>query len=46
MREVCAEPYAQYTSNFETTVCTPENTTESRSSITNTFQNVVEKRNT
>jgi hypothetical protein len=31
-------------SNFERTICTTENTTESRSSITNMFHNVVEKR--
>jgi uncharacterized protein len=36
---------AQYTSNVERTVCKDENTTESRSSIKNTFHNVVEKRN-
>jgi hypothetical protein len=27
--KVCAEPYAQYNSNVERTVCTTENTTES-----------------
>jgi hypothetical protein len=43
--KVCAEPYVQYTSNIEMTVCTTENTIESRSSIKNTFHNVVEKRN-
>jgi hypothetical protein len=36
----------QYTSNFERTICPTENTTESRSSIMNTSQNVVGKRNT
>jgi len=46
MRVVCAEPYAQYRSNVQRTVYTTENTTKSRSSITNTFQNFVEKRNT
>jgi len=45
MREVCAEPYAQYTSKIERTVCTIENTTESRSAILNTFHNVTEKPN-
>jgi hypothetical protein len=42
---VCAEPHAQDTSNVERTVCTTENTTESRSAISNTFYNDMEKRN-
>jgi len=41
-----SKPYAQYTSKFQRTVCNTENATESRNSITNTFRNVVEKRNT
>jgi len=45
MREVCAEAYAQYTSNVQRTFCTIENTTESHSAISYTFHNVVEKRN-
>jgi hypothetical protein len=35
----------QCKSNAERYVCTTENTTESGSPFTNTFQNVVEKRN-
>jgi hypothetical protein len=35
----------QHTSKFERTICTTENRTESRSSITNAFHSVVEKRN-
>jgi hypothetical protein len=42
---VCAEPYAQYSSKVQKTVCITENTAESRSSITNTFHILVEKRN-
>jgi hypothetical protein len=42
---VCAEPYAQYTSNVEKTVFAIENRTESRSSIRNTFHDDVEKQN-
>jgi hypothetical protein len=45
MRGVCAKPYAQYKSNVQKTIYTIENTTKSRSYITNTFHNVVEKRN-
>jgi len=41
MREVCAEPNAQYKSNVDRTVCT----TKTRGSISLTFYNVVEKRN-
>jgi len=36
---------AQYTSNFEKTVCSGEKTMESRSAISSTFLTVVEKRN-
>jgi hypothetical protein len=39
------EPYAQYRSNIEKAVFATENTTESRSSITNTFLDDVEKLN-
>jgi hypothetical protein len=35
----------QCTSNFERTVCISENKTESRSAISNTFHNEMEKRN-
>jgi hypothetical protein len=35
-------PSAQYTSNFERTICSGENTTESRSAISSTFHNVVQ----
>jgi len=45
VEKVCAEPYGQYTSEFERTVSTTENTTESRSAISNTFHNDMEKRN-
>jgi hypothetical protein len=45
IEEVCAEPYAQYTSKVEKTVFTTENTTESRNSINKMSHNVVEKRN-
>jgi hypothetical protein len=45
IEEVCAEPYAQYTSNVEKTVFITENTTESRTSINKMSHNVVEKRN-
>jgi hypothetical protein len=36
---------AQYTSKFERTVGSGENTTESRSAISSTFHNVAENRN-
>jgi len=39
MREVSAEPHAQYTANIQTTVCTTEITTESHSAISKTFHN-------
>jgi hypothetical protein len=45
MGEVRIEPYAQYTSNIQRTVCTTEITTESHSAISNTFYNDVEKKN-
>jgi hypothetical protein len=38
-------PSAKYISNFERAVYSRENIIQSRSSITNTFQNVVEKQN-
>jgi hypothetical protein len=45
LEKVCAQPYAQYTTNVEKIVFDTENKTESRSSITNKFQNIVEKPN-
>jgi hypothetical protein len=42
LEKVCAQPYAQYTTNVEQAVFDTENKTESRSSFTNTFQNIVE----
>jgi hypothetical protein len=39
------EPYAQYKSKVQRTVCTNENATELSSSLKNTFQNVAEMRN-
>jgi len=45
MREVCAEPYAQCTPNVEWTVCTTENTMESRNAISNAFHNDMENQN-
>jgi hypothetical protein len=44
MIEVCPEPYAQYTSKFERTVCTTANTTESRSAFSNMFHNDMDER--
>jgi hypothetical protein len=38
-------PFAQYTSNFETTACSGEKTTESHSAISSTFHNDVKKQN-
>jgi len=46
MREVCAEPYVQYTSNVQRTVCATEETTESRIAVSNTFQRDMGKRST
>jgi hypothetical protein len=45
LEKVWAQPYAQYTTNVQKTVFDTENETESRSSLTKTFQNIVEKQN-
>jgi hypothetical protein len=45
LKKLCAQPCAQYTTNIEKTVFDTENEKESRSSFTNTFQNIVEKPN-
>jgi len=39
LEQLCLEPYALYTSNFDRTVCATEKTTKSHSCVWETFHN-------